>query len=61
MVSDGTITACVGMAFIGLIETALIITGQDGQYLVPVVAAISGLAGLKGGIDIGRKRQIKSR
>lgn len=43
---DGTLISCSAIAVLGLMETAAIITKTDGAYFLPVVAAISAIAGV---------------
>lgn len=38
---------------LGAMEIALILTGEDGQFMLPIVAAISGL----GGYQYGKTRK----
>ena len=42
---DSTIMTIIAIICLTLLETAAIITGTDGAYFMPIVAAISGLAG----------------
>lgn len=49
------------MAIVGIVilETALILTGEDGEYLALVVAAISYLAGVKTPDFLGNDRKTE--
>lgn len=43
------VLAAIAIAMLGLLEATCILTGNDGQYLLPIAASIAGLAGFVGG------------
>ena len=46
---DKTALAIVAILVLGMLEAVCILTGNDGQYLLPIAAAIAGLGGFVGG------------
>lgn len=53
---DKYIIGTVGIAMIGVMETAAILTGSDGAYLAMCVGAIAGIIGTIAGLTVNIKK-----
>lgn len=49
MMEDKTLLALVAIVCLAALEAVCIFTGTDGQFFLPIVAAIAGLGGFAGG------------